>query len=50
MHYDGLMGALLDIRDLQIRFGAAEAVCGVSLQLAEGEVLDLWASRDRAKA
>jgi peptide/nickel transport system ATP-binding protein len=41
MHYDGLMGALLDIRDLQIRFGAAEAVCGVSLQLAEGEVLGL---------
>jgi peptide/nickel transport system ATP-binding protein len=41
MHYDGLMGALLDIRGLQIRFGAAEAVRGVSLQLAEGEVLGL---------
>jgi peptide/nickel transport system ATP-binding protein len=41
MHYDGLMGALLDIRDLQIRFGAAEAVRGISLQLAEGEVLGL---------
>jgi peptide/nickel transport system ATP-binding protein len=41
MHYDGFMGALLDIRDLQIRFGAAEAVRGISIQLAEGEVLGL---------
>ena len=41
MHYDGLMGALLDIRGLQIRFGAAEAVRGISLQLDEGEVLGL---------
>jgi peptide/nickel transport system ATP-binding protein len=35
------MAALLDIRDLQIRFGAAEAVRGISLQLDEGEVLGL---------
>jgi peptide/nickel transport system ATP-binding protein len=35
------MGALLDIGDLQIRFGAAEAVRGISLQLDEGEVLGL---------
>jgi len=35
------MPALLDIRDLQIRFGAAEAVRGISLQLDEGEVLGL---------
>ncbi len=41
MHYDGLMDALLDIRDLQIRFGAAEAVRGVSLRVDEGEVLGL---------
>jgi peptide/nickel transport system ATP-binding protein len=41
MHYDDFMGALLDIRELQIRFGTAEAVCGISLQLAEGEVLGL---------
>jgi peptide/nickel transport system ATP-binding protein len=41
MHYDGIMGALLDIRELQIRFGAAEAVRGISLQLDEGEVLGL---------
>jgi ABC-type glutathione transport system ATPase component len=41
MHYDCCMGALLDIRNLQIRFGATEAVRGVSLQLAEGEVLGL---------
>jgi peptide/nickel transport system ATP-binding protein len=32
---------LIDIRDLQIRFGALEAVRGVSLQLEEGEVLGL---------
>jgi ABC-type glutathione transport system ATPase component len=31
----------LEIRDLQIRFGAAEAVRGVSLRLDEGEVLGL---------
>jgi ABC-type glutathione transport system ATPase component len=41
MQYDGSMGALLDIRDLQIRFGAAEAVRGISLQVDEGEVLGL---------
>ena len=41
MQYDGSMAALLDIRDLQIRFGAAEAVHGVSLQVDEGEVLGL---------
>jgi peptide/nickel transport system ATP-binding protein len=41
MHYDGCMGALLEIRDLQIRFGAAEAVRGISLQLEEGEALGL---------
>jgi peptide/nickel transport system ATP-binding protein len=35
------MAALLDIRGLQVRFGAAEAVRGVSLQLDEGEVLGL---------
>jgi peptide/nickel transport system ATP-binding protein len=35
------MTALLDIRDLRIRFGAAEAVRGISLQLDESEVLGL---------
>ena len=35
------MGALLDIHDLQIRFGTGGAVCGISLQVAEGEVLGL---------
>jgi len=32
---------LLDIRDLQIRFGAVEAVRGVSLRIDDGEVLGL---------
>jgi len=41
MHYDGSMSALLDIRDLHIRFGAAEAVRGVSLRVDECEVLGL---------
>ncbi len=41
MHYDCRMGALLDIRNLQIRFGATEAVRGIGLQLDEGEVLGL---------
>jgi peptide/nickel transport system ATP-binding protein len=35
------MGALLDIRGLQIRFGTSEAVRGISLEIAEGEVLGL---------
>ncbi len=35
------MGALLEVRDLEVRFGAAEAVRGVSLSLEEGEVLGL---------
>jgi ABC-type glutathione transport system ATPase component len=34
-------GALLDIRDLRVRFGAVEAVRGVSLGVDEGEVLGL---------
>jgi peptide/nickel transport system ATP-binding protein len=41
MHYDCCMGSLLDIRNLQIRFGAAEAVRGIRLQIDEGEVLGL---------
>ena len=35
------MAGLLEIRDLQVRFGATEAVRGVSLQVDEGEVLGL---------
>jgi peptide/nickel transport system ATP-binding protein len=35
------MPPLLDIRNLQVRFGLTEAVRGVSLQLDEGEVLGL---------
>jgi peptide/nickel transport system ATP-binding protein len=41
MHYDGCMGVLLDIRNLHIQFGAAEAVRGISLHVDEGEVLGL---------
>jgi peptide/nickel transport system ATP-binding protein len=41
MLYDGCMGTLLDIRNLHVRFGAVEAVRGVSLQIDEGEVLGL---------
>jgi len=33
------MAPLLDVRHLQIRFGASEAVRGINLQLDEGEVL-----------
>ena len=35
------MPSLVEILDLQVRFGATEAVRGVSLQLEEGEVLGL---------
>jgi peptide/nickel transport system ATP-binding protein len=35
------MGTLLDIHDLQVRFGTVEAVRGISLQVDEGEVLGL---------
>jgi peptide/nickel transport system ATP-binding protein len=41
MHYDGFMAVLLDIRNLQVRFGAMEAVRGIDLQLHDGEVLGL---------
>ena len=41
MLYDGNMGALLDICDLRVRFGGVEAVRGISLHIAEGEVLGL---------
>ena len=41
MKYDGRVGALLEIRNLQIRFGAAEAVRGISLRIEEGEFLGL---------
>jgi len=39
--YDEFMTALLEIRDLQVRFGAVAAVRGVSLAIEEGEVLGL---------
>jgi peptide/nickel transport system ATP-binding protein len=39
MGYDGFMPPLLEIQDLRIRFGNAEAVRGISLQVEEGEVL-----------
>ena len=39
--YDRCMGLLLDVRDLHIRFGAAEAVRGVSFQVEDGEVVGL---------
>jgi peptide/nickel transport system ATP-binding protein len=35
------MTALLDIRDLHVRFGTAEAVRGIGFQIDEGEVLGL---------
>jgi peptide/nickel transport system ATP-binding protein len=41
MHYDGIMVPLLEIRGLQVRFAAVEAVRGVSLRLEDGEVLGL---------
>jgi peptide/nickel transport system ATP-binding protein len=39
--YDDFMAPLLEIRNLQVRFGASEAVRGISLRLDEGEVLGL---------
>ncbi len=41
MPYDGAMAALLEIRDLRVRFGEAEVVRGVSLTLEPGEALGL---------
>jgi peptide/nickel transport system ATP-binding protein len=41
MFYDCFMASLVEIRNLQIQFGAAEAVRGVNLKLDEGEVLGL---------
>ena len=41
MLYDECVSALLDMRDLEVRFGAVEAVRGVSLSVDEGEVLGL---------
>jgi peptide/nickel transport system ATP-binding protein len=39
MFYDNSMGSLLEIRNLQVRFGTVEAVRGASLSIDEGEVL-----------
>jgi peptide/nickel transport system ATP-binding protein len=41
IRYDFPMPALLEIRDLQIGFGATQAVRGVGLEVHEGEVLGL---------
>jgi peptide/nickel transport system ATP-binding protein len=41
MHYDGSMGALVDIRGLWVWFGAREAVRGIDLRIDEGQVLGL---------
>jgi len=47
---DGLMAPLLDIRDLQIRFRAIEAVRGLILNLDEGEVPGLVGESNSEKA
>jgi ABC-type dipeptide/oligopeptide/nickel transport system ATPase component len=44
------VGALLDIRDLKVRFGAVVAVRGVSLSVDEGEVLGLVGESDTGKS
>ena len=41
MRYDSSLPALLEIRNLSIRFGATHAVRGVDLEIGEGEVLGL---------
>ena len=41
MNYAGSMGALVQIENLRISFGAAEAVRGIDLAIDEGEVLGL---------
>jgi peptide/nickel transport system ATP-binding protein len=41
MYYDCCMGSLVQIRDLQIRFGATPAVRGINLHVEEGEALGL---------
>jgi peptide/nickel transport system ATP-binding protein len=41
MLYDDCMGALLEIRGLQVRFASTEAVRGIDLHVDEGEVLGL---------
>jgi len=41
MLYDELMGNLLGIRELRVRYGAVEAVRGISLAMEQGEVLGL---------
>jgi peptide/nickel transport system ATP-binding protein len=41
MHYDGSMSALIEIEDLQVRFGATHAVAGIQLHIDEGEALGL---------
>jgi peptide/nickel transport system ATP-binding protein len=41
MGYDGLMAPLIEVNNLRIRFGAAEAVRGIHFQLDDGEVLGL---------
>ncbi len=41
MGYDGLMAPLIEVNNLHISFGAAEAVRGIHFQLDDGEVLGL---------
>jgi peptide/nickel transport system ATP-binding protein len=41
MGYDGFMAPLIEVNNLRIRFGAAEAVRGIHFQLDDGQVLGL---------
>ena len=44
MRYDGRMAPLLEVNDLQIRFGASHTVRGIGFEIKDGEVLTLsWA-------
>jgi len=44
------MAALLEVKDLEVRYGSIEAVCGVSFQVEQGQILTIIGANGAGKS
>ena len=44
------MAALLEVKDLEVRYGSIEAVCGVSFQVEEGQIVTIIGANGAGKS
>jgi len=43
------MAALLEVNDLEVRYGSIEAVCGVSFQVEQGQIVTIIGANGAGK-